>query len=47
MGKDIEREEPCGFSLAVIDHNLTKPIFLHVDISEDRITKFVRMLDTY
>ena len=42
----IEKHEPCGFSLAVIDHYSTKPIFFHVDSSEDCITKFVNMLHT-
>ena len=42
----IEKHEPCGFSLALIDHYSTKPIFFHVDSSEDRITKFVNMLHT-
>ena len=42
----IEKHEPCGFSLAVIDHCSTKPIFFHVDSSEDCITKFVNMLHT-
>ena len=42
----IEKHEPCGFSFAVIDHNSTKPIFFHVDSSEDCITKFVNMLPT-
>ena len=42
----IEKHEPCGFSLAVIDHYSTKPIFFHVDSSEDCITKYVNMLHT-
>ena len=42
----IEKHELCGFSLAVIDHYSTKPIFFHVDSSEDCITKFVNMLHT-
>ena len=42
----IEKHKPCGFSLAVIDHYSTKPIFFHVDSSEDCITKFVNMLHT-
>ena len=42
----IEKHEPCGFSLVVIDHNSTKPIFFHEDSSEDCIIKFVNMLHT-
>ena len=41
-----EKHKPCGFSLAVIDHNSTKSIFLHVDSSENCIIKFVHMLHT-
>ena len=39
-----EKHKPCGFSLALIDHNSTKPIFLHVDSSEGCITNTVQML---
>ena len=42
----IEKHEPSGFSLVVIDHNSTIPIFLHVDSSEDCVTKFVNLLHT-
>ena len=42
----FEKHEPCGFSLAIIDHNSTKPIFFHVDSSEGCITKLVNMLHT-
>ena len=44
--QSYQNNEPCGFSLAVIDQNSTQPIFSHVDSSEDYITKFVHMLHT-
>ena len=40
----IERHEPCGFALTVIDHQSTTPVFHHVDSSEDCMKNFVRML---
>ena len=40
----IEKHEPCGFALAVVDHHSNVPYFHHVDSSEDCMGNFVRML---
>ena len=42
----IEKQEPCGFSIAVCDHHLTKPIFFHVDSSKESVNKLVQKLRT-
>ena len=39
----LKNHKPCGFSLAVVSH---KPIFFHVNSSEDCFTNFVHMLHT-
>ena len=39
-----ETHEPCGFTLTVIDHHSSKPIFYQVDSSEDCMAKFVKLL---
>ena len=40
----IEKHEPCGFAITVIDHQSTTPVFHYVDRSEDGMKNFVRML---
>ena len=40
----VEKHEPCGFALAVIDHHSNIPYFEHVDSSEDCMDNSVRML---
>ena len=39
-----EIHEPCGFTLTVIDHHSSKPIFYQVDSSQDCMANFVKLL---
>ena len=40
----IEKHEPCGFALAVFDHDSNVPYFNRMDSSEDCMCNFVLML---
>ena len=40
----LEVHRPCGFALAVIEHGNEKPIYTHLDSSDDCMTTFVNLL---